>query len=110
MYEMFFFFWEVGEGKAKLGSLFHCADSLFLHFLFYWCCSVDDGFPDIKFHFENSLSLTVYPHEYLFQIRVSKLNLILLLIIAFIIVLKIKNYSIYNYKSSIKQNTQLIRF
>ncbi|XP_077227270.1 aspartic proteinase 36-like isoform X2 [Tasmannia lanceolata] len=29
---------------------------------------VDDGFPSITFHFENSLSLMVYAHEYLFQI------------------------------------------
>ncbi|XP_073099847.1 aspartic proteinase 36 isoform X2 [Elaeis guineensis] len=28
---------------------------------------VDDGFPNIVFHFENSLSLNVYPHDYLFQ-------------------------------------------
>ncbi|KAK8715436.1 hypothetical protein V6N13_042770 [Hibiscus sabdariffa] len=31
--------------------------------------NVDDGFPIVKFHFEGSLTLTVYPHEYLFQIR-----------------------------------------
>ncbi|XVF56403.1 hypothetical protein PTKIN_Ptkin06aG0117900 [Pterospermum kingtungense] len=30
---------------------------------------VDDGFPVVKFHFEGSLVLVVYPHEYLFQIR-----------------------------------------
>lgn len=36
---------------------------------FQYTGNVDDGFPDIKFHFENSLSLTVYPREYLFQIR-----------------------------------------
>ncbi|MCL7029559.1 hypothetical protein MKW94_019088 [Papaver nudicaule] len=28
--------------------------------------SVDDGFPLVKFHFEDSLTLTVYPHDYLF--------------------------------------------
>ncbi|KAM7461562.1 hypothetical protein LguiA_029683 [Lonicera macranthoides] len=28
--------------------------------------SVDDGFPPVTFHFENSLLLKVYPHEYLF--------------------------------------------
>ena len=37
----------------------------------YFSCSVDDGFPTVKFYFEGSLSLTVYPHEYLFQISVS---------------------------------------
>ncbi|GAB4855869.1 hypothetical protein Ancab_024508 [Ancistrocladus abbreviatus] len=31
--------------------------------------NVDDGFPTVKFHFENSLTLTVYPHEYLFEIH-----------------------------------------
>ncbi|XP_043804932.1 aspartic proteinase 36 isoform X2 [Manihot esculenta] len=30
---------------------------------------VDDGFPVVKFHFEDSLTLSIYPHEYLFQIR-----------------------------------------
>ncbi|KAK9997953.1 hypothetical protein SO802_017556 [Lithocarpus litseifolius] len=33
--------------------------------------NVDDGFPTVKFYFEGSLSLMVYPHEYLFQISVS---------------------------------------
>ncbi|KAI3861140.1 hypothetical protein MKW92_014231 [Papaver armeniacum] len=28
--------------------------------------SVDDGFPLVKFHFEDSLTLKVYPHDYLF--------------------------------------------
>ncbi|KAG5549617.1 hypothetical protein RHGRI_014807 [Rhododendron griersonianum] len=31
--------------------------------------NVDDGFPAVTFGFENSLSLTIYPREYLFQIR-----------------------------------------
>ncbi|KAK1570827.1 hypothetical protein Q3G72_007629 [Acer saccharum] len=31
--------------------------------------NIDDGFPPVKFHFENSLTLTVYPHEYLFLIH-----------------------------------------
>ncbi|KAL3653933.1 hypothetical protein CASFOL_003614 [Castilleja foliolosa] len=31
--------------------------------------NVDDGFPVVKFHFEGSLVLPVYPHNYLFQIR-----------------------------------------
>ncbi|KAL5767230.1 hypothetical protein ACOSQ2_014013 [Xanthoceras sorbifolium] len=30
---------------------------------------IDEEFPAVKFHFENSLTLTVSPHEYLFQIR-----------------------------------------
>ncbi|KAI3697051.1 hypothetical protein L6452_29771 [Arctium lappa] len=28
--------------------------------------SIDDGFPAVTFYFENSLSLNVYPHDYLF--------------------------------------------
>ncbi|KAF5462743.1 hypothetical protein F2P56_018726 [Juglans regia] len=36
---------------------------------FQYIGNVDDGFPTVKFHFDRSLSLTVYPHEYLFQIR-----------------------------------------
>ncbi|XP_042512191.1 aspartic proteinase 36-like isoform X2 [Macadamia integrifolia] len=35
---------------------------------FTYCQSVDDGFPTVTFHFENSLLLVVYPHDYLFQI------------------------------------------
>ncbi|XVF41477.1 hypothetical protein PTKIN_Ptkin01aG0282800 [Pterospermum kingtungense] len=31
--------------------------------------NIDDGFPVVKFHFQDSLVLTVYPHDYLFQIR-----------------------------------------
>ncbi|KAH0674623.1 hypothetical protein KY284_025710 [Solanum tuberosum] len=33
---------------------------------FEYSGSVDDGFPQVTFHFENSLSLRVRPHEYLF--------------------------------------------
>lgn len=36
---------------------------------FQFAESVDDKFPVVKFHFAGSLSLTVYPHDYLFQIR-----------------------------------------
>lgn len=42
--------------------------------LLFCYCSVDDGFPIVSFHFDKSLTLTVYPHEYLFQLRVSKIN------------------------------------
>ncbi|WOL01408.1 aspartic proteinase-like protein 2 isoform X1 [Canna indica] len=34
---------------------------------FHYPGSVDDGFPDVAFHFENSLLLNVYPHDYFFQ-------------------------------------------
>lgn len=30
--------------------------------------NVDKAFPDVIFHFENSLSLKVYPHQYLFEV------------------------------------------
>ncbi|KAA8531368.1 hypothetical protein F0562_006077 [Nyssa sinensis] len=33
---------------------------------FQYSGSVDDGFPNVTLHFENSLSLKVYPREYLF--------------------------------------------
>ncbi|XP_004492042.1 aspartic proteinase 36 [Cicer arietinum] len=33
---------------------------------FQYSGSVDDGFPNITFYFENGLSLKVYPHDYLF--------------------------------------------
>ncbi|EXC29956.1 Aspartic proteinase-like protein 2 [Morus notabilis] len=36
---------------------------------FQFTGNVDDGFPIVKFRFDKSLTLTVYPHEYLFQIR-----------------------------------------
>ncbi|KAJ7973640.1 Aspartic proteinase-like protein 2 [Quillaja saponaria] len=36
---------------------------------FQYTGNVDDGFSTVKFHFEDSLSLMVYPHDYLFQIR-----------------------------------------
>lgn len=37
------------------------------NYFFHFCCSVDDGFPKIIFHFENDLGLNVYPHDYFFQ-------------------------------------------
>ncbi|XP_022157064.1 aspartic proteinase-like protein 2 [Momordica charantia] len=36
---------------------------------FQYSSNVDDGFPTVSFEFVDSLNLTVYPHEYLFQIR-----------------------------------------
>lgn len=36
--------------------------------------SVDDGFPEVIFNFENSLSLHVYPHDYLFQNEVIQIS------------------------------------
>ncbi|KAI4364665.1 hypothetical protein MLD38_020723 [Melastoma candidum] len=36
--------------------------------------SVDDAFPVVKFHFEGSLSLKVYPHDYLFPIHTDGLE------------------------------------
>ncbi|KAJ6858702.1 hypothetical protein NC652_041102 [Populus alba x Populus x berolinensis] len=47
---------------------FHLSSSIMCkisQFYFFTSCSVDDGFPDIKFHFQDSLTLTVYPHDYL---------------------------------------------
>ncbi|KAK6911129.1 Xylanase inhibitor, N-terminal [Dillenia turbinata] len=34
---------------------------------FKYSANVDGGFPAVTFHFEDSLTLTAYPHEYLFE-------------------------------------------
>lgn len=68
--------------RLEYSYLCQCYCSLYGHFLFskdshlvfMFLCSVDDGFPTVTFHFEDSLSLTVYPHEYLFDIDVSETN------------------------------------
>uniref|UniRef100_A0A0R0EFQ6 Peptidase A1 domain-containing protein n=1 Tax=Glycine max TaxID=3847 RepID=A0A0R0EFQ6_SOYBN len=36
---------------------------------FLYTGNVDRGFPVVKLHFKDSLSLTVYPHDYLFQFK-----------------------------------------
>ncbi|XP_062084130.1 aspartic proteinase 36-like [Humulus lupulus] len=36
---------------------------------FQFTSNVDDGFPTVTFNFDKSLTLTAYPHDYLFQIR-----------------------------------------
>uniref|UniRef100_A0A7N0TZG5 Peptidase A1 domain-containing protein n=1 Tax=Kalanchoe fedtschenkoi TaxID=63787 RepID=A0A7N0TZG5_KALFE len=43
----------------------HTVEDLFQ--CFQYIGNVDDGFPDVTFHFANSLTLTTYPHDYLFQ-------------------------------------------
>lgn len=48
------------------GLSLHTVEEQFI--CFKYSGNVDDGFPDIKFHFQDSLTLTVYPHDYLFQI------------------------------------------
>lgn len=42
---------------------FHCFD---------YTGKIDDGFPVVTFRFADSLPLTVYPHDYLFQIEESR--------------------------------------
>ncbi|MCD7447277.1 hypothetical protein HAX54_026396 [Datura stramonium] len=42
---------------------FHCFD---------YTGKIDDGFPVVTFRFADSLSLTVYPHDYLFQVKETK--------------------------------------
>lgn len=37
-------------------------------------CSVDDGFPVVKFNFKNSVVLNAYPHEYMFRLKASVLD------------------------------------
>ncbi|PIN01837.1 Aspartyl protease [Handroanthus impetiginosus] len=36
---------------------------------FWYSGNVDDGFPAVNFHFEDSLALPVYPRDYLFEVR-----------------------------------------
>lgn len=48
------------------GLSLHTVEEQFI--CFKYSGNVDDGFPDIKFHFRDSLTLTVFPHDYLFQI------------------------------------------
>ncbi|KAG8641570.1 hypothetical protein MANES_12G004300v8 [Manihot esculenta] len=62
------------------GLKLHTVEEQFM--CFKYSGSVDDGFPVVKFHFEDSLTLSIYPHEYLFQIRVSKHFLRLMTIIS----------------------------
>ncbi|KAM1169415.1 hypothetical protein ACFX13_031910 [Malus domestica] len=45
----------------------HTVDDQFTCFQF--SNNVDNGFPLVKLHFKNSASLTVYPHDYLFQLK-----------------------------------------
>ncbi|KDP26880.1 hypothetical protein JCGZ_18038 [Jatropha curcas] len=49
------------------GIKLHTVEEQFM--CFQYSGKVDSGFPTVKFHFEGSLSLTVYPHDYLFEIR-----------------------------------------
>ncbi|XP_042059186.1 aspartic proteinase 36-like [Salvia splendens] len=49
--------WQMDLKLQLLHDLYTCFD---------FSGSVDDGFPTVTLHFQNSLSLMVYPHEYLF--------------------------------------------
>ncbi|XP_020111758.1 aspartic proteinase-like protein 2 isoform X1 [Ananas comosus] len=58
--------------KPMMNAVFANHQDLSLHAIQDFVCfqyfdNVDDGFPEIIFHFENKLSLNVYPHDYLFQ-------------------------------------------
>ena len=35
-------------------------------------CSTDKAFPVVNLHFEDNLKMSVYPHDYLFSLRVSQ--------------------------------------
>ncbi|XP_019193699.1 PREDICTED: aspartic proteinase-like protein 2 isoform X2 [Ipomoea nil] len=53
---------------SKQSSLkIHLVDEEFK--CFYYNQNVDNGFPVITFVFQNSLKLTVHPHEYLFEVQ-----------------------------------------
>ncbi|XP_042431865.1 aspartic proteinase 39-like isoform X2 [Zingiber officinale] len=58
--------------QAVMKAIFSNHPNLSFHNIQGFLCflysgSVDDEFPDVVFHFENSLLLNVYPHDYLFQ-------------------------------------------
>ncbi|XP_038985917.1 aspartic proteinase 39-like isoform X2 [Phoenix dactylifera] len=58
--------------KQLLNAIFKFHQGLTIHnngvfVCFRYSGSVDVEFPKVTFHFEKSLTLTVYPHEYLFQ-------------------------------------------
>lgn len=40
------------------------------NYVVVFLCSVDDKFPKITFHFENDLTLDVYPYDYLLEYEV----------------------------------------
>ncbi|KAF7805272.1 Aspartic proteinase-like protein 2 [Senna tora] len=49
------------------GLKLHLIDNQFT--CFDYSGNVDDGFPVVKFHFDKSLSLSAYPHDYLFKTK-----------------------------------------
>ncbi|KAJ8747891.1 hypothetical protein K2173_012781 [Erythroxylum novogranatense] len=53
--------------ERQPGLTLHTVEDQFT--CFRYIGNVDDGFPVVKFHFDGSLTLSVYPHDYLFQIR-----------------------------------------
>ena len=67
-----------GRVWAAWGLLMFALTMIVFFIPFLCFCSVDDGFPVVKFHFENSLVLAVYPNEYLFKIRVSTIFFLLI--------------------------------
>lgn len=57
----------IGQIMAAQTSLRYFSEQQFTCFQFR--DNVDEGFPTVTFHFENSLSLVVYPHDYLFPLN-----------------------------------------
>ncbi|KAJ1696995.1 hypothetical protein LUZ63_005507 [Rhynchospora breviuscula] len=58
--------------KAVWEKVFQNHSDLSFHTVQEFSCfqytgNIDDGFPEVVFSFENSLTLQVYPHDYLFQ-------------------------------------------
>lgn len=56
--------------KLSLKLKSHSLHTHFHHSFF--CHSVDDAFPNVTFHFATSLTLKVYPHDYLFPFVSSR--------------------------------------
>jgi hypothetical protein len=56
---------KIMAGQPSLKT--HTVDQQFK--CFFYSQNVDNGFPIVRFHFENSLSLTIPAHEYLFSVN-----------------------------------------
>ncbi|KAG8380320.1 hypothetical protein BUALT_Bualt06G0003400 [Buddleja alternifolia] len=72
---------------------------------FWYNGNVDDGFPVVNFHFEDSLPLPVYPHDYLFEVQDTEYCIDIVLTDK-LVVYDLENMTIgwaqYNCSSSIK--------
>lgn len=54
----------INTAKSRIAYLYTMIFLMKPHVTF--AARVDEGFPNVTFHFENSVFLRVYPHDYLF--------------------------------------------